>query len=72
MNDPAAITRSGKRNIITVKPVGFETPDDLRKVPMQKRNCRFSDEIPKNMSRFKVYTKDACQFDCMADYRYSV
>ncbi len=44
--------------------------DAFRDLALEKRGCRFSDEIPqqggdKNSSLFRLYTKKACIFECM-------
>ena len=47
-------------------------PELKTKIEIHKRNCRFSDEIPQNMTMFNKYSASACKFDCMMRYRYLV
>ncbi len=36
----------------------------VQNVPVEKRNCRFRQEVPPWMSIFKVYTQNLCSFEC--------
>ena len=72
MNSPSAITRSGYKTIITLKPTGFETLLTEDELSIDKRKCRFSHEVPENMTLFKRYTKNGCHFECIAEYRYVI
>ena len=63
--------QSGYKTIIKVNPSIIKMDPDLKgKLDIGKRNCRFSDEIPENMTMFNKYSLSACRFDCMMKYRY--
>ena len=56
----------GFTNYVTIKPTKIISSNDLKgHLSPLERSCRFSDEIPNNMTLFKGYSKAACQFECM-------
>ena len=55
----------GYINEITIKPTKTDASKDIEDVSPLRRNCRFSHELPKNMTLFKNYSMAACQFECM-------
>ena len=66
-----AEVQSGYKTIIKVYPSVMKMDPELKtKIQIEKRNCRFSDEIPENMTMFTTYSASACKFDCMMRYRY--
>ena len=60
----------GHQTIFEIKPTKVITDKNLRHdlTPLQ-RNCRFSDEIPDNMTLFNNYSMAACKFECMLSIR---
>ena len=53
-------------NYFTVKPIATIADNDMKdKLSPHQRNCRFSDEMPPNMTLFKNYSKAACIFECL-------
>ena len=62
--------QNGYINIIKMYPSVMKMDPELKtKIEIHKRNCRFSDEIPQNMTMFNQYSASACKFDCMMRYR---
>ena len=60
----------GYINHITVKPTEIEANRDIRyELTPLERNCRFSDELPSNMTLFTNYSMEGCKFECMASIR---
>ena len=65
-----ADVESGYKTIIKVYPSVVKMDNNLKaKLPLEKRKCRFADEIPPNMTMFTRYSTSACKFDCMVKYR---
>ena len=65
--------QAGYKTIIKVNPSIMKMDPDLKsKLSIAKRSCRFSDEIPENMTMFNKYSLSACRFDCMMKFRYTV
>ena len=48
--------------LISEKAVGLD-------VELDKRQCRMDSEMPEDMTMFKKYSRNACLFNCMHDYR---
>ena len=59
----------GTINVIRVKPSQLVSSDDVKSVNIAARKCRFEDEIPENMTMFQSYSRKACLYDCMFQYR---
>ena len=60
----------GYTNEITVKPTKTIADSSIKNsLTPQQRQCRFSDEIPDNMTLFKHYSKAACDFECRITIR---
>ena len=65
------IIRPGYKTIITIKPTQVISDKSLKRelTPLQ-RNCRFSNELPENMTLFSSYSMAGCRFECMGNYSY--
>ena len=62
---------SGFKVIVKVWPTVISMDPELKsRLTIEERRCRFSDEVPKNMTLFNKYTTSACTFECMVKYRY--
>ena len=59
----------GTEMIIRVQPIELVTEEDVVTVPLDKRNCRMKSEVPESMPLFQEYTRKACLFNCMYDFR---
>ena len=59
----------GTEMLIRVQPVQLESEDGIRSEPIEQRKCRFEDEVPKDMPLFKIYSRNACLFNCMYQFR---
>ena len=53
----------GYHTTLKVDAMEIISSNDLRKVSIEKRKCRFSDEVD-GMDIFKVYSKSGCEFEC--------
>ena len=53
----------GYHTIWKVQAMEIYASDDLHDVPVDKRNCKFPDEVSE-MEIFDVYSKKACEFEC--------
>ena len=62
----------GAETVIKVRPIQTKSDDDIKSVDVDRRPCRFDDEVPDDMVLFKKYTKQACLFECLYKYRYIV
>ena len=62
----------GTEILIRVQPVQLESEDGIRSEPIEQRKCRFEDEVPKDMPLFKIYSRNACLFNCMYQLRYTI
>ena len=54
--------KAGYRTTIYVEPMEIVGSEDLRSVPIEKRKCRFYDEIG-DLHLFKNYSQSACKFE---------
>ena len=54
---------------IRITPIEFHTSKSIKSIAIEQRNCRMPDEVPEEMNLFKKYTKDACFYNCMYEYR---
>ena len=57
------LPRRGYLTELFIKPTEFAAADEIRELPLQKRKCRFPDEIPPEMKIFKVYSQSACEME---------
>ena len=57
----------GFTNEFSIKPTRTQASVDIKDVSPLRRNCRFGNELPENMTLFKNYSMAACQFECMID-----
>ena len=62
----------GTEMLIRVQPVQLVSEDSIRSEPIEQRKCRFEDEVPKDMPLVKTYSRNACLFNCMYQFRYTV
>ena len=56
--------KAGYDTTILIHAEELETANEVRAISLDKRNCRFSDEIPANLTIFKHYTQAICKFEC--------
>ena len=62
---------SGTKVELTIWPTVIKMDTKMKSLlSIEQRKCRFSDEIPENLTLFKAYSTSACSFDCMLKYRY--
>ncbi len=54
----------GYRTQISVTPSQLETSDDVKQLPIGRRNCKFNDES-EGLQIFNEYSKEACLFECL-------
>lgn len=54
--------KAGYKSIIEVEPMEIAASEDLKGVPLDKRKCKFDDEID-GLKLFKSYSQSACQFE---------
>ena len=67
--DPTEI-ESGFKVVFKLWPNVITMDQDLKsQLTVTERRCRFSDEVPENMTLFNMYSPSACKFDCMVKYR---
>ena len=59
----------GTEMLVRVKPVQLVSEESIRSEPIEQRKCRFEDELPEYMPIFKVYSRNACLFNCMYKFR---
>ena len=63
----------GHTNYFIVKAIATIADEGIKeKLSPHQRNCRFSDEMPPNMTLFKNYSKAACMFECLIMIRYDI
>ena len=61
---------SGFKVVIKVWPTVISMDSELETgLTIDERRCRFTKEVPKNMTMFNKYSTSACTFDCMLKYR---
>ena len=59
----------GTEMLIRVKPIQLVSDESIRSVPIEQRKCRFENEVPEDMPLFKIYSRNACLFNCMYQFR---
>ena len=57
------IPRRGYITDLFVSPLQFMASEDIRKLSLEQRNCRFNDELPENMTIFREYSQAACEME---------
>ena len=71
VDDNSVEVEPGTEVLIRVQPTELVTDEGVTQVPIEKRGCRLASEVPEEMiSLFKTYTRNACNFNCMYEYRY--
>lgn len=55
--------KPGYHTIWKVQAMEIVASNDLHRLDMEKRNCRFGDEI-EGLKLFKVYSQTSCEFEC--------
>ena len=66
--NPTSIRR-GYKTFIKVQPTAISSDDNIKKLPIDKRKCRFDFEVPHDMILFRKYSPSACRFQCMYNFR---
>ena len=67
--DSSIKIEGGTDVLIRVEPVELYTDDSVKSVEIEQRKCRMTSEVPDEMNLFKNYTRNACLFNCMYEYR---
>ena len=55
--------KAGYHTILKVQAMEILPSEDLHDVPIEKRECRFPDEVH-DLEIFKVYSQTACEYEC--------
>ena len=70
VNDNSIEVEPGTEVLVRVEPQELVMDDAAIDIPIDKRGCRMASEVPEEMSdMFKTYTRGACNFNCMFQYR---
>ena len=69
MNQKSILIKPGHTNLIAISPTRITASDNLKKIPVDKRNCLFPEEH--KLKLFKNYSKPSCDFECSLDYAMS-
>ena len=69
VDDNSVEVEPGMEVLIRVQPTELVTDDAVIDVPVEKRGCRLASEVPEEMTMFKTYSRSACNFNCMFEYR---
>lgn len=70
VNDNSIEVEPGTEVLVRVEPQELVMDDAAIDIPIDKRGCRMASEVPEEMSAmFKTYTRGACNFNCMFQYR---
>ena len=56
---------AGTSTMITVTPTVYEANENLKSIPIEKRNCRF--EFENSLKLFQNYSMDGCIFECLIE-----
>ena len=59
--------RVGHKTAYTIQPMEIFPTENLKQVPIEKRNCRFPHETQGVLARFKLYSQSACELECNLD-----
>lgn len=60
----------GTEVLIRVEPVEVISDEEVGSdVTIEKRKCHIDSEVPSDMKLFKKYSRNACIFNCMYEYR---
>ena len=60
----------GTSTMITVTPILYEANENLKSIPIEKRNCKF--EFENTLKLFKNYSKDGCIFECLIESAFEI
>lgn len=60
---------AGTEMIVRIQPIELVSDEDVVTVPLEKRKCRMKFEVPESMPLFQEYSRKACLFNCMFDFR---
>ena len=71
VDDNSVEVEPGTEVLIRVQPTELITDEGVIDLPIEKRGCRLESEVPEEMTMFKTYTRSACNFNCMYEYRYT-
>ena len=69
MNQRSVLIKPGHTNLIGISATRITASHNLKKIPIDKRNCLFPDEH--KLKLFKNYSKPSCDFECSLDYAMS-
>ncbi len=65
VRNSGSVMRLGYHIQIQVTPHVVEATNGLRELAVEKRRCRFRDEVDGVMTIFSQYTQSGCHFECM-------
>ena len=54
----------GYETTFDVHPIEVRGTNDLKALPEDERNCKFSDEVTRKDSMFQTYSQSSCEFEC--------
>lgn len=57
--------RIGYETEVLITPFELTASERLRDLSFAQRKCRFPDELPSDMTFFKRYSQEGCQFECL-------
>ena len=66
--NPTTVQR-GFKTLIKVQPSVTISDNGIKDLTIEDRQCRFQDEIPKDMTLFQKYSPASCRFECMYHFR---
>ena len=69
MNQKSVLIKPGHTNMISISATRITASDNLKAIPIDKRNCLFPEEH--ELKLFKHYSKPSCDFECSLDYAMS-
>ena len=59
----------GTEVLIRVEPIELYSDSSVSSIGAEQRKCRMATEVPDEMNLFQNYTRNACLYNCMYEYR---
>ena len=69
INQRSVLIKPGHNNLIGISATKITVNGNLKKIPVDKRNCLFPEEH--KLKLFKNYLKPSCDFECSLDHAMS-
>ena len=64
------VIEPGTEVLLRVEPVELSTDEAVgNDLDIESRKCRMANEVPEGIKYFKTYTRNACIYNCMFEYR---